>query len=114
MKTLFIGALCLVLMLFLWSPWTSMVARGEIRRSAVEEEKKDRMHRETDVLKILSVLEERIGDQRLLEKAKGKLVTLGRSDLDLIASLSEQMIKEGKRPGVDLAFLLVTALIILA
>ncbi len=111
MRRLFIKALSLSLVFFLWNPWSSTIARGEVRQSGIEGE--DRMHRETDVLKILSVLEKRTGDQRLLEKARGKLVTLKRSELDLIASLSEQMIKEGKRPGADLVFLLMTALIIL-
>ena len=112
MRRLFTGSLSLALALVIWTPWSPMMARGEIQQPKIEKE--NRMHRETDVLKILSVLEKRIGDQRPLEKAKGKLATLRRSELDLITSLSEQMTEEGERPGVDLAFLLITALIILA
>lgn len=112
MKRLFIGSLSLTFMLFFWNPWSPRIAMGELRQSQIKEE--DRIHREADVQKILCVLEKRIGDQKLLEKTKGKLVTLERSELDLITSLSEQMTKEGERPGVDLAFLLITALIILA
>ncbi len=72
------------------------------------------MHRETDVMKILSVLEKKVGDQKLLEKAKEKLSTLKEPEFSLISSLSEQIVKEGDRPGVDIAFLLITALIILS
>jgi len=66
-----------------------------------------------DVSKILSCFENRIEDQRLLEKTKDKLLTLDQRQLRLIASLSERVAKEGNTAGSDIAFLLMTALITL-
>src|SRR5512139_3324340 len=90
----------------------SSSARCEIKKSKYGDEYA--LHRETDVLKLLSVLESRIGNQKLLEETKKKLFTLRESQFLLIISLSEQMTKEGNKPGDDLAFLLITALIILS
>jgi hypothetical protein len=70
-------------------------------------------HRRSDVLKILAVLENKIEDQQLLQKAKGKLLTLGDRQTQLIASLSDRVTKEGITTGIDIAFLLMTALITL-
>ena len=69
--------------------------------------------RASNVLKILSVLENRIGDQPLIEKAKDKLSTLTDRQTLLIASLSDQVVKERNPISGDVAFLLMTALIIL-
>lgn len=66
-----------------------------------------------NVLKILSVLENKIGDQQLLQRAKDKLLTLGDRQTQLIASLSDRVAKEGNTTGSDIAFLLMTALITL-
>ena len=63
--------------------------------------------------RIVSALETRIDDAKLLEKAKDKLRTLGSKDLGLIASLCERMSEEGGA-GADIAFFLVTALIVLS
>jgi len=67
----------------------------------------------TDVSKILSVLENRLEDQQLLERTKDKLLTLDQRQIRLIASLSERVVKEGNTAGSDIAFLLMTALITL-
>ncbi len=109
MRKLWIGSLSLI---FIFSLLNPMLAMGEIKQSKIGDE--NQMHRETDVMGILSVLEKRIGDQKLLEKAKGKLITLRNPEFDLITSLSGQIKKEGERPGVEIAFLLITALIILS
>ncbi len=109
MRKLWIGTLSLTFILSFWNP---MLAMGEIRQSNIGGE--HQLHRETEVMKILSVLEKRIGDQKLLEKAKGKLITLKNPEFDLITSLSGQINKDGERPGVEIAFLLITALIILS
>ena len=66
-----------------------------------------------DVSKILSVFENRIEDQRLLERTKDKLLTLDQRQIRLIASLSDRVAKEGHTTGSDIAFLLMTALITL-
>jgi hypothetical protein len=59
-------------------------------------------------------IRKKIGDQKSLERAKEKLFALRDSQFYLIASLSEQIAREGDKPGVDIAFLLITALIILS
>ena len=70
-------------------------------------------HLRSDVLKILSVLENRIEDQQLLEKAKHKLSVLDERQTRLIASLSDRVTQEGNTTGSDIAFLLMMALITL-
>lgn len=65
-----------------------------------------------NVLKILSVLENKMRDQQLLEKAKDKLFTLSDRQTRLIASLSDRIANEGNTAGADIAFLLITALIV--
>ena len=67
----------------------------------------------TDVSKILWALENRIEDEELLEKTMDKLWTLDHKQIRLIASLSDRVAEEGNRPGSDIAFLLMTALIAL-
>jgi hypothetical protein len=109
-KKLLIGFFSLLCILFFWNP---MIAKGEMKESKIGNEHHE-MHRETDIMKILAVLEMKIQDQKLLDKAKVKLFTLKDSEFDLITSLSEQIVKEGETPGVDIAFLLVTVLIILS
>ena len=98
-----------LLLLLIWNP---AIAIGEIKKSKAIDEYAT--YRETDVMKILSVLEKKIGDQKSLERAKEKLFALRNSQFLMIASLSEQIAREGDKPGVDIAFLLITALIILS
>jgi hypothetical protein len=69
--------------------------------------------RASNVLKILSVLENRMVDHPSLEKAKDKLFRLSDNQTKLIASLSDQVVKERNPISGDVAFLLMTALIIL-
>src|SRR5512139_1790158 len=63
-------------------------------------------HFRSDMFKILSVLENRIEDQQLLEKAKYKLSVLGDRQTQLIASLSDRVTQGGNTTGSDIAFLL--------
>ncbi len=100
--------LSFIFVLVIWSP----AARCEIKKSKAGDEYA--MLREADVIKILSVLEKKIGDQKSLEKAKEKLFTLKDPQFFLVTSLSEQIAREGDKPGVDFAFLLITVLIILS
>ncbi len=68
---------------------------------------------ETNVVRILTALENKIEDQRLLEKTKDKLLTLSNGQTRLIASLSDRVTKEGDSTGASIAFLLMTVLITL-
>jgi hypothetical protein len=61
---------------------------------------------------VLSVLEKRVGDQRLLGKIRDKLPTLSEDRLRMIASLSERVAVDDHSAKTDIAFLLLTALII--
>jgi len=97
-----------LLILFFWNP----AAQGKTNKKSSIDGEYEQTHRETDVTKIMSVLEKKVADQRLLEKAKEKLSTLREPEFSLITALSKQITKEGDRPGVDIAFLLLTALII--
>jgi hypothetical protein len=69
--------------------------------------------REDQVLNILSVLENRMGEQQLLQRVKDKLLTLGDGQIQLIASFSDRVVREKNTTGSDIAFLLMTALITL-
>ncbi len=66
-----------------------------------------------DVSQILSVLESRMEDRRLLERTKDKLLTLDDGQIRLIASLSHRVMREEGTTGSEIAFLLMTALITL-
>ena len=66
-----------------------------------------------DTPKILSVLENKIGDQQVLEKVNNRLITLGERETQLIASLSERVAKAGNRTVGDIGFLLITVWITL-
>jgi hypothetical protein len=101
--------LSFLFVLFIWNPST---AKGGILKSEAVHEYA--IQRETNVMEILWVLEKKTGDQKLLEKAKEKLFTLRDSQLFLITSLSDQIAREGDKPGGDIAFLLIVALIILS
>ena len=101
------------LMLLALLTWNPVVAAREITDSGGYEAFHG-IGREPDVLKILSVLEGKIKNQKSLVKAREKLLNLKESEFALITSLSEQITKEGETPAVDIAFLLITALIILS
>jgi hypothetical protein len=70
-------------------------------------------HLRSDVLKILSVLENKIEDQQLLGKTKEKLLSLSDRETRLIASLADRVTQGGNTTGSNVAFLLMTALITL-
>ena len=67
-----------------------------------------------EMLKILPVLEEKIGDRNLLEKSKEKIFAMNSRELHLVAALCEKISDEGQTVSSDIAFLLVTALIVLS
>ncbi len=72
------------------------------------------MNQNAPMAKILPVLESKISDQKLLEKAKEKLAAMGDAEIRLIASLCERISGDRGTPDADIAFLLVTALIVLS
>ncbi len=67
-----------------------------------------------EILKILPVLELKIEDRKLLEKSKEKIFAMDDRELHLVAALCEKISDEKKAVSSDIAFLLVTALIVLS
>jgi hypothetical protein len=67
-----------------------------------------------EMLKILPVLEEKIGDKNLLKKSKEKILAMDSRELRLVAALCEKISEEKQTVSSDIAFLLVTALIVLS
>ncbi len=67
-----------------------------------------------DIHKILPVLEDKIHDRRLLEKSKEKIYSMGDREVRLVAALCEKISDEGETVNSDIAFFLVTALIVLS
>jgi hypothetical protein len=104
--------ICFLSLLFIFSLWNPAV-QAETRKLNADEEYRG-MHRKTDMTRILSVLEKKVADQKMLERAREKLFALQEPQFSLIASLSKQTVKEGDQPGVDIAFLLITILIVLS
>jgi hypothetical protein len=64
--------------------------------------------------KILPVLEEKIGDRKLIEKSKEKLRLMSDREIRLVSALCERIPAEESSVGGDIAFFLVTALIVLS
>jgi hypothetical protein len=69
-------------------------------------------HSEAEVRKALAVLENRVGGQKFTAKAKDKLFVLSPRQTRLVISLSEVIAHGGQTTGADLAFLIMTVLII--
>jgi len=67
-----------------------------------------------EMLKILPVLEDKIENKKLLEKSKEKIYAMNGREVRLIAALCEKISDEGQTVSSDIAFLLVTALIVLS
>ncbi len=70
--------------------------------------------RKGDIRKILPVLEEQIRDGRLFEKSKEKIYSMDDGEVKLVAALCEKISDGGGTISSDIAFLLVTALIVLS
>jgi len=68
--------------------------------------------READMIKLISFLENKMGDQKLLEKAKDKLSKMSDRQFRLMVSLSDRTDNEWDTAGAEIAFLLITALIV--
>ena len=72
----------------------------------------DLKNHKDDRSKILSVLEKKTGDRKLVERAKGKLFTLSEGEILLISSLCERISRDSHSAGADIAFLFITILIV--
>lgn len=72
------------------------------------------VNRQAALDRILSVLEVKMGRHGVPGKVRDKLLTLSDGQIQLIASLSDRIGGEDRTAGADIAFLLITALIILS
>jgi hypothetical protein len=70
--------------------------------------------RERKLENIVGVLESRIRNRRLPVKVLHKLSLMSYADFQLVSSLCDRMAKEGDSTGADIAFFLVTALIVVS
>ncbi len=64
--------------------------------------------------KIIPVLEGKIGDRKLIEKSKEKICLMDDREIRLISALCERIPVEESSVSGDIAFFLVTALIVLS
>ena len=67
-----------------------------------------------EMLKIMPVLEGKIENKKLLEKSKEKIYVMNSHEVRLISALCEKITDDGQAVSSDIAFLLVTALIVLS
>jgi len=65
-----------------------------------------------DRSKIRLVLEKKTGDKELIEKVEDNLFTLSDGEIKLISSLCERISRDSHSAGADIAFLLITTLIV--
>jgi hypothetical protein len=105
----FIVFLFLVLLVLLWN------ASGVFAAStAVPAARRADLSARNDISKIMSVLESRRPGRRALEKSAGKMSTMHERDLRLMSSLCDHITADAGTPAADLAYSLLTALIVLS
>jgi hypothetical protein len=106
-----------VLALSFFMSFAFLLARGTPASGATTAPKLP-MVRETahngEIYKILPVLEDKIHDRKLLEKSKEKIYSMGDREVRLVAALCEKISDERETVSSDIAFFLVTALIVLS
>lgn len=66
----------------------------------------------SEMFQVLTVIEKRVGDETLLKKIADKLPAMSDDRLQMIASLSERIAAEDHGAKTDIAFLLLTTLIV--
>ncbi len=66
------------------------------------------------IAKILSVLEIKSPDRKILDKAAEKLSAMNNRDIRLISSLCDRISADGGTAGADIALSLITAMIVLS
>ena len=103
----------IVILLFVFFIWGSSTDATEITSPRSGRPYKG-IDRKTEIDRILWMLEGRLEVQKLPEKAKDKLSTLNNEQIRLIDSLSVRMAHKAHTIAADIAFLLVTALIVLS
>ncbi len=112
------GKVSMLLFLFLFivllqQAWS---ASGALAASVGAAEKIPRaeLSGRNEIPKIMSVLESRRPDKKVLEKAAEKMSEMNERDLRLMSLLSERISTDAGTPAADFAYSLLTALIVLS
>lgn len=69
-------------------------------------------YRDPRVLRVISLIEKKTDNQKVLAQIHHKLTNIGEERLRMISSLSERITSKGQEAESEVAFLLLTALII--
>jgi len=72
------------------------------------------MHRPEALLKIRKILEKKMSGEKLSDKAADKVFRLKEEEIQLIISLCDRIADDGRTARADIAYLLITALIVLS
>ena len=102
--------LFLILLLLLWNASGVLAAPTGI----LAETRRAEFSGRNDISKIMSVLESRKPNRRVLEKAADKMSDMNERNLRLMSSLCDRITAGAGTPAADLAFSLLTALIVLS
>lgn len=73
-----------------------------------------RIAEEDNIAKILSVLQSRNSGRKVLDRAVEKLASMDKRKLQLISNLCDRIAMHDGTPGADIAFSLVTAILVLS
>jgi hypothetical protein len=77
-------------------------------------EPQSRISNSRDLSKIIEILESKARNHQLSKKAIQKLTDMKDDDIRLVSSLCDRISDAGDAAGADLAFILVTALIVIS
>ena len=72
------------------------------------------MEHRADLQQVLSVIGHRTKNEKVRERMREKIFTLGDRELHLAASLCERIARDDHSPGANIAFSIVTAMIVLS
>ena len=90
------------------------IAKTPIESSAFDVATAVNHQNRADFPEILSLLEEKVGNREVTQKLKDKAVTLSKKQTRMIASLAELISTGDRTVGSEVAFLVVTILIIVS
>ncbi len=110
------AAIPLIFFLFIMLPLQAWNASGAFAASTdvAAKVRRAQFSGGNEIPKIMSVLESRKPDKKILEKAAEKMSDMNDRNLRLMSSLCDRISADGGTPAADLAYSLLTALIVLS